>query len=81
MSCKEFNPATAFLILRNRGDDSEPPGGDVELFLTTSDSNDTFLLRYGEREKFGPSKEGYTKICYKRSDGADRKVRLDIHCF
>ena len=77
MSGKEFNPPATYLILRNRGDDSTPPTGSIE--LTTPDSDDTFLLQCGERERLGPSK--YTKICYKRSDDGHGKVRLDIHAF
>ena len=69
---------SSYLILRNRGDDSGH--GDIELSLENgSESIDTFLLRVGEREHFGPSE--YTRICYKRADGHDDKSRLDIHAF
>ena len=77
-SCKSFKPPVNYLILVNRGDDSEEPEAcDIE--LSVGDSVDTFLLKYDEILYFGPSK--YTKICYKRKDGTDKKIRLDIHSY
>jgi hypothetical protein len=77
-ACHTITPPCTHIIVRNRGDDLEPPTGDIELALTTPDSTDTFLLKVDEREHFGPSK--FTEICYKRtSDG--HKVRLDFLFF
>ena len=75
-ACITFKPPVTYLILANRG--SEDEEGDIELILNGGNI-DTFLLKYDELVYFGPSV--YRKICYKRSDGTNKKVRLDIHAF
>ena len=77
-ACHSIHPAATHIIVRNRGDDLEPPTGDIELALQTPDSNDTFLLMVGDREHFGPSL--FKEICYKRIDHG-HKVRLDFLFF
>ena len=73
-SKKACTPVNAsYLIVRNRGD------ADVELSIENGDSTDTFLLKPDEREKFGPSE--YKRLCYRRADHNDTKVRLDVHAF
>lgn len=73
-SKKACTPVNAsYLIFRNRAD------VDIEISIENGDSTDTFLLRPNEREQFGPSE--YHRLCYKRADHSDTKVRLDIHAF
>jgi len=75
-SSVSFDPPAHYLVLRNRGD--ENGAGNIELSLQNGESVDTFLLKYDERENFGPSE--YTRLCYKRDDEGP-KVRLDIHAY
>ena len=63
---------TSYIVVSNRGDEHDI--GDIELSLENSD--DSFLLQHGERERFWGD---FTHLCYTRKeDGHSEKIRLDI---
>ena len=68
-ACLPLKDATC-LVCSNRGDKTH--AGDIELCLDNSD--DTFLLKFDERQEFNGK---FSQICFKRVDGKD-KIRLDI---